>query len=88
MGESVLELVTMILTENRIIDKAQQTGEYKRAKEEEQKAHDLLSSTLNEEQKQRFDEFISSTTWSTAIWEKIAYQQGMKDFLALLKSLL
>ena len=88
MEESVLELVTQALTENRITDKVLESEEYKRAKEEEQKAYDLLSSDLTEEQKQRLDDFIGSTTWAAAIWEKMAYQQGMRDFLALLKSLL
>ena len=88
MEESVLELITQVLTENRITDKVYQSEEYKRAKEEEGKVYNTLISDLNEEQKQRLDDFIGSTTWSAAIWEKMAYQQGMRDFLELLKSLL
>lgn len=88
MEESVLELITQALTENRITDKVQESDEYKRAKEEEGKVYDALISDLTEEQKQKLDDFIGSTTWSAAIWEKMAYQQGMKDFLELLKSLL
>jgi len=42
---------------------------------------------LTEDQKQRLDDYIDSMTWSAAIWEKLAYQQGMKDFLSLLISL-
>lgn len=87
MEDSVLELITQALTENRITDKVQQTDEYKRAKEEERKVYDLLNSNLNEEQKQLLDDFIDSTTCSAAIWEKMAYQQGMRDFLEMLKSL-
>lgn len=85
--DNVLELITQALTENRILDKVRQTEEYKRAKKEEGTAYDLLSSDLTEEQKQRLDDFIGSTIWSAAIWEKMAYQQGMKDFLELLRSL-
>jgi hypothetical protein len=88
MEESVLELITQALTENRITDKVYQSEEYKRAKEEEGKVYNTLISDLNEEQKQRLDDFIGSTTWSAAIWERMAYQQGMRDFLELLKSLL
>ena len=88
MEESVLELITQALTENQITDKVYQSEEYKRAKEEEGKVYNTLISDLNEEQKQRLDDFIGSTTWSAAIWEKMAYQQGMRDFLELLKSLL
>ncbi len=88
MEESVLELITQVLTENRITDKVYQSEEYKRAKEEEGKVYNTLISDLNEEQKQRLDDFIGSTTWSAAIWERMAYQQGMRDFLELLKSLL
>ena len=88
MEESVLELITQVLTENRITDKVYQSEEYKRATEEEGKVYNTLISDLNEEQKQRLDDFIGSTTWSAAIWERMAYQQGMRDFLELLKSLL
>ena len=88
MEESVLELITQALTENRITDKVYQSEEYKRAKEEEGKVYNTLISDLNEEQKQRLDDFIGSTTWSAAIWERMAYKQGMRDFLELLKSLL
>ncbi len=88
MKENVLELITQALTENRIIDKVHQSEEYQKAKEEETKAYDLLMSDLTDEQKQRLDVFLDSATWNTAIWEKIAYQQGMKDFLSLLISLL
>ena len=88
MEESVLELITQALTENQITDKVYQSEEYKRAKEEEGKVYNTLISDLNEEQKQRLDDFIGSTTWSAAIWERMAYQQGMRDFLELLKSLL
>lgn len=88
MEESVLELITQALTENRITNKVYQSEEYKRAKEEEGKVYNTLISDLNEEQKQRLDDFIGSTTWSAAIWERMAYQQGMRDFLELLKSLL
>ena len=88
MEESVLELITQVLTENRITDKVYQSVEYKRGKEEEGKVFNTLISDLNVEQKQRLDDFIGSTTWSAAIWERMAYQQGMRDFLELLKSLL
>lgn len=88
MQENILELITQALTENRIIDKVHQTEEYHKAKEEETKAYDLLISDLTPRQKQRLDKFLDNATWSTALWEKIAYQQGMKDFLSLLISLL
>lgn len=81
MEESVLELITQALTENRITDKVYQSEEYKRAKEEEGKVYNTLISDLNEEQKQRLDDFIGSTTWSAAIWERMAYQQGMSPEL-------
>ena len=44
----------------------------------------LLTSDLTDEQKQRLDDYIDSATWSTAVRERMAYQQGMKDFLSLL----
>lgn len=88
MEESVLELITQALTEDRITDKVHQSEEYKRARDEEGKIYDILISDLTEQQKQRLDDFIECKTWSEAIWEKVAYQQGMRDFLKLLQSLL
>lgn len=88
MQENILELITQALTENRIIDKVHQTEEYHKAKEQEDKAYDLLISDLTPQQKQRLDVFLENATWNTVLWEKIAYQQGMKDFLSLLISLL
>nr|WP_302111855.1 hypothetical protein [uncultured Acetatifactor sp.] len=61
--------------------------QYNKAKEEETRTYDLLTKDLTEDQKQRLDDYIDSMTWSAAIWEKLAYQQGMKDFLSLLISL-
>ncbi len=88
MEENILELISQALTENRIIDIIHQSEEYQKAKEEETKAYDLLKSDLTNEQKQRLDDFIDNATWSAALWERIAYQQGMKDFLSFLISLL
>ncbi len=88
MEEDILELITQALTEDRITDKVQRSEEYQRAKEEEQKAYGLLMSDLTDEQKKRLDDFIGSRTWSRVVWEKISYQQGMKDFLKFIKSLL
>ena len=53
MEEDILELITQALTEDRITDKVQRSEEYQRAKEEEQKAYDLLMSDLTDEQKKR-----------------------------------
>ena len=87
MEKDVLELITQALTEDRIIAKVHQSEEYNKAKEDETRTYDLLTKDLTEDQKQRLDDYIDSMTWSAAIWEKLAYQQGMKDFLSLLISL-
>jgi hypothetical protein len=85
--KDVLQLITQALTEGRITEKVHQNEEYNKAKEEETRTYDLLTKDLTEDQKQRLDDYIDSMTWSAAIWEKLAYQQGMKDFLSLLISL-
>ena len=81
MEKDVLQLITQALTEGRITEKVHQNEEYNKA------TYDLLTKDLTEDQKQRLDDYIDSMTWSAAIWEKLAYQQGMKDFLSLLISL-
>lgn len=88
MEDNVFELITQALTENRIIDKLQKSEEYQKAKEEEHKAYDLLMSDLTGEQKQRLDELIGTITWSATVWEKMSYQQGMKDLFEFITSLL
>lgn len=87
MEKDVLELITQALTEDRIIEKVHQSEEYNEAKEDETRLYDLLTSDLTDEQKQRLDAYIDSATWSAVIQERMAYQQGMKDFLSLLISL-
>lgn len=87
MEKDVLELITQALTEDRIIEKVHQSEEYNKAKEDETRLYGLLTSDLTGKQKQRLDDYIDSATWSAAIRERTAYQQGMKDFLSLLISL-
>ena len=87
MEKDVLQLITQALTEGRITEKVHQNEEYNKAKEEETRTYDLLTEDLTDDQKKRLDDYIDSATWSAAIWEKLAYQQGMKDFLSLLISL-
>ena len=87
MEKDVLQLITQALTEGRITEKVHQSEEYNKAKEDETRTYDLLTEDLTDDQKKRLDDYIDSMTWSAAIWEKLAYQQGMKDFLSLLISL-
>lgn len=73
--------------EDRISEALNQNEEYQRAKQEEDRLYDVLINDLTDMQKQQFEDFIERTTWVAALWRKCAYQQGMKDFLSLLKEL-
>lgn len=88
MEENILELITQALTETRISEGLKQNEKYREAKQEEDKLYDKLISDLTDEQKNRLDDFIDGTTYTIALWEKYAYQQGMKDLMSFLDSLL
>lgn len=87
MEESVLELITHALMEDRISEALEENEEYQRAKSEEDRLFDMLVNDLTAEQKKGLDDLYEATTWTATLWGKCAYQQGMKDFLALMKDL-
>lgn len=87
MGESVLSLITQALLDGRMSELLHQNEDYQEAKQDEDKMYDLLMSDLTDLQKKRADAFIDAVTWTATLGEKYAYQQGMKDFLSLLKNL-
>ena len=87
MEEIVLEIITQELTEDRMSEILHQHKDYQEAKQDEDKLYDLLMGDLTDVQKMRVDAFIDAATWTATLGEKYAYQQGMKDFLSLLKAL-
>jgi hypothetical protein len=87
MEEIVLEIITQALTEDRMSEILHQHKDYQEAKQDEDKLYDLLMGDLTDVQKKRVDAFIDAATWTATLGEKYAYQQGMKDFLSLLKAL-
>lgn len=88
MEKEVLDIITEILTNERLDGIAFQNEEYMQAEEETGRKHDLLEEMLNEEQYKVFEEYLTAENHRTAVYAVLSYKQGMRDLTALLVSLL
>lgn len=87
MENEVLELMTQCLAEDRLQKFVIQDEEYQAASIREREVHDDFESTLSSEQKVLYDSFIMAASETVTNLIRIAYQQGVRDFYNLLKSL-
>lgn len=88
MEKEVLDIITEILTNERLDSIAFQNEEYMQAEDETDRKQALLEEMLSEEQRKVFEEFVSSENHRMAVYTALSYKQGMKDLTALLASLL
>jgi len=65
----------------RLTDTQLQSMEYKRAYESVRKAYRRLAREFTEEQYNAFDEYFKAVMETIAITEKLAYKQGIADFI-------
>lgn len=61
--------------------------EYMQAEQKETERYEHFLESLTECQKEEFENFLIAVNESAFISEKLSYQQGMKDIVALLGSL-
>lgn len=87
LSNEVLELITQQLTEIRLDDIVHKNVEYRRAAQEEMALYEHFTQNLSEWQREEFENFLIAMNESALICTKLSYQQGMKDLMALLKSL-
>ena len=89
--KNIKDMEVLELIEPLLIDRTgklyQDNEEYKESTRKEEELFEQLSDKLTEEQVRELDQFLSATNATLAIIEHLAYIQGMKDMLALLKSL-
>lgn len=78
MNESVLDLITPRLTE-QLGEIYEQSGEYQRLTEQENKLLEQLNGGLSKEQMELLNRYLTAVNSTYAACEKIAYQQGMRD---------
>lgn len=83
-----MDIITEILTNERLDGIAFQNEEYMQAEDETDRKQALLEEMLSEEQRKVFEEFLSSENHRMAVYTALSYKQGMKDLTALLASLL
>lgn len=86
MNESVLDLITPKLTE-QLGEIYEQSGEYQRLTERENKLLEQLNSGLSKEQVEMLNIYLTAVNSTYAACEKIAYQQGMRDCASFFVSL-
>lgn len=65
----------------RLTDTQLQSMEYKRTYESVRKAYRRLVREFTEEQYNAFDEYFKAVMETIAITEKLAYKQGIADFI-------
>lgn len=65
-----------------------QNNEYQEAQKKGDLLFEQLDSTLNEEQSELLEQYFSANNAVVDLIEQLVYQQGMKDMLELLISLL
>lgn len=87
MNNEVLELITQLLTEIRLEGIVQKNAEYRQAVREEMELYERFAGNLSEGQREEFEKFLVASNESALISGKLFYQQGMKDLLSLLRSL-
>lgn len=87
MGQEVLELVTQQLTEMRLDSILKKSDGYKCALQKEVGLYEKFLGSLSGGQREEFENFLTASSESALIRERLVYQQGMKDLMALLRSL-
>ena len=89
--KNIKDMEVLELIEPLLIDRTgklyQDNEEYKESARKEEVLFEQLSAKLTEEQARELNQFTSAANATSAITERLAYIQGMKDMLALLKSL-
>ena len=87
MNDEVLELVIQQLTEIRLNDIIQKNAKYRQAVQAEIELYERFIENLSDWQREEFEKYWIASSESELIREKLSYKQGMKDLMALLRSL-
>ncbi len=87
MEENFLEMITQDALTERIGKQLEKNPQYNAAIAEEARIYELLSSGLNEEQKNMLKEYFEVSCSRESIIENFVYKQGMKDLFSFLRSL-
>lgn len=82
----VIELIQSYLVD-RMRRKCQNNEEYLEAMKKEEGLYERLSDKLTDEQAEELEEYFTASNATFAIMERLAYIQGMKDIISLLKYL-
>lgn len=87
MYKEVLATIIENLAKERLDDIAFQSDEYVKADEEAKENLKGLRGMLNKEQAAALEEYLESASYREVLYSEIGYRQGMKDFVALMLSL-
>lgn len=86
LNKEILELLTPYLTE-RLGQIFSENEEHQKAVKEENRLFEQFYDKLDKEQAELLEQYFAAANATAAIKERLTYQQGMKDMLALLKAL-
>lgn len=87
MSDSILEMVTQQLMEIRLEEIINKDAKYGQAVQAETELYERFAEKLSEWQREEFEKYWIASSESAVIREKLSYQQGMKDLMALLRGL-
>ena len=87
MNQEILELVTQQLAEIRLDSIMKKDDRYRCALQKEVEMYEKFLGSLSGGQKEEFENFLTASSESALVRERLGYQQGMKDLMALLRSL-
>lgn len=87
MNQEVLELVTQQMVEMRMDSIMKKNNGYRCMQQKETELYEKFLGSLSGGQKEEFENFLTVSIESALVRERLVYQQGMKDLMALLRSL-
>jgi hypothetical protein len=87
VNDEVLEMMTQLMTDVRLEDIVRENQEYQQALKEERAIYEKFRKLLNQEQKDLLEEFLAASSESACVYDRLSYQQGMRDLFALFQSL-
>lgn len=83
MSGDFMEMILEVVLPERLSNELQKDKQYNAAIAEEERLYELLNSTLTEEKQVMLKDYFFATKTTSAKIERIAYAQGMRDFLSI-----
>lgn len=88
MDCKVLDIITECLTNERLDNIIFRNEQYKETDAKSGRTMQIFEELLDAEQQKRFDEYLEAENQRVAIYTRMSYEQGMRDIVDLIASLI